>query len=88
MNCGEVLKKKGKSANYATGNLEVRQMQATLDLQSGTYHNKIRQDMSKMWQTKQSNDQWQNWQPWKDSSNRDYAKALLYASTRASGRST
>ena len=38
MNCGEVLKKKGKWTNYAARDLEVRQMQTALDLQSRTHH--------------------------------------------------
>lgn len=36
MNCGESLKKKGQSANYVKGSLEMRQMQASLDLQLRT----------------------------------------------------
>ena len=41
MNCGESLKKKGHSANYAERPLEMRQMQATLDLQPRTPTSKI-----------------------------------------------
>lgn len=45
MNCGESLKKKGQSANYAKGSLEMRQMQAALDLQPRTTHCQNRQDL-------------------------------------------